>query len=65
MDEPRSRTRYLLVVSYDYTCADGDIIVAAANDKLYAGVCRVIGRPELIDDLRFVHQHDSPPEPGE
>ena len=22
-----------------YTCADGDIIVAA-NDKLYAGVCR-------------------------
>ncbi|MEM8709098.1 MAG: CoA transferase, partial [Actinomycetota bacterium] len=34
--------------------ADGDIIVAAANDKLYAGVCRVIDRPELIDDPRFV-----------
>ncbi len=51
----RGGNRHYSIAPYEsYTCADGDIIVAAANDKLYAGVCRVIGRPELIDDPRFV-----------
>ena len=61
----RGGNRHYSIAPYEsYTCADGDIIVAAANDKLYAGVCRVIGRPELIDDPRFRHQHDPAPEPG-
>jgi crotonobetainyl-CoA:carnitine CoA-transferase CaiB-like acyl-CoA transferase len=30
------------------------MIVAAANDKLYANLCREIGRPDLISDPRFV-----------
>ncbi|MEM8708351.1 MAG: CoA transferase, partial [Actinomycetota bacterium] len=51
----RGGNRHYSIAPYEsYSCADGDIIVAAANDKLYAGVCRVIGRPELIDDPRFV-----------
>ena len=51
----RGGNRHYSIAPYEsYTCTDGDIIVAAANDKLYAGVCRVIGRPELIDDPRFV-----------
>lgn len=33
--------------------ADGYVTVGANNEKLWAALCRVIGRPELIDDPRF------------
>lgn len=33
--------------------ADGEIIIAAGNDRLYATLCVVLGKPELIDDPRF------------
>lgn len=37
----------------DFDCADGKILVAVANNKQFAALCRVIGRPELASDLRF------------
>ena len=38
--------------------ADGEVIVAAGNDKLFASLCEVVGRPELAADARFVTNHD-------
>ena len=34
-------------------CQDGYFTVGANNDKLFAQLCRVIGRPELAADTRF------------
>ena len=52
----RGGNRHPSIAPYEsYTCADGDIIIAAANDKLFAGLCRVIDRPDLIADPRFAH----------
>lgn len=51
----RGGNRHPSIAPYEsYTCADGAIIIAAANDKLFAGLCRAIGRIDLIDDPRFV-----------
>ncbi len=36
-----------------YVARDGHYVLAAANDKLFSAVARVIGRAELIDDPRF------------
>lgn len=32
---------------------DDYFVLAAANDKLWASVCKVIGRIDLVDDMRF------------
>ena len=37
----------------DFDCADGKLLVAVANNKQFAALCRVIGRPELTTDPRF------------
>src|ERR1700744_4909262 len=37
-----------------FATKDGHIAIAAGNDDLWARVCRVIGREELITDERFV-----------
>ncbi|MEM9465513.1 MAG: CoA transferase [Actinomycetota bacterium] len=53
-DPARGGNRHPSIAPYEsYTCADGDIIIAAANDKLFAGLCRVIERIDLVDDPRF------------
>lgn len=39
-----------------FPTADGDLTIAAGNDALYAAMCRVIGRDDLIDDPRFARQ---------
>ena len=42
------------VVPYDtYMCADGEIAVGISEESQYAGFCKAIGMPELIDDPRF------------
>src|SRR5438874_13492708 len=33
--------------------SDGWFTVGAANDKLFDGFCRALGRPDLLDDPRF------------
>jgi crotonobetainyl-CoA:carnitine CoA-transferase CaiB-like acyl-CoA transferase len=38
-----------------YRTRDGDLVVAAGNDKLFRALCRVMGHPEWADDPRFVN----------
>ena len=33
---------------------DGELMIVAGNDKLFAGLCRELGVPELVDDPRFL-----------
>jgi len=41
-----------------FAAADGDLTVAAGNDRLWAAVAEVVGLPELVADPRFVTQLD-------
>ena len=36
-----------------FAAADGWVVVAAGNDRLFARLCEVLGRPELAGDARF------------
>ena len=36
-----------------YRTADGDLVVAAGNDALFASLCEVLGRPEWAREARF------------
>jgi crotonobetainyl-CoA:carnitine CoA-transferase CaiB-like acyl-CoA transferase len=36
-----------------FQCADGYIMIAPGNEKLYRAFCRALNRPELGDDPRF------------
>ncbi|NML12642.1 CoA transferase [Sphingobium sp. AR-3-1] len=40
-------------VRYCFATADGHILVGFVTDDEFAGVCRVLGCPDLPDDLRF------------
>jgi len=37
---------------------DGDLMIVAGNDKLFAALCGVLGVPELADDPRFLTNPD-------
>ena len=51
---PRMGNAHPNVVPYQpFATADGEIIVAAGNDAQFAGLCAVIGRPDLADDPDF------------
>ncbi len=42
------------IVPYQvFSCADGDILIATANDRQYGKLCRVLGLTELADDPSF------------
>jgi crotonobetainyl-CoA:carnitine CoA-transferase CaiB-like acyl-CoA transferase len=36
-----------------FPTADGELMIAAANDRLFAQLCERIGLPALVDDERF------------
>ena len=38
----------------DFSCSDGEILVALGNDRQFRAFCAIIGRPDLPDDPRFV-----------
>jgi crotonobetainyl-CoA:carnitine CoA-transferase CaiB-like acyl-CoA transferase len=43
-----------LIAPYEvFATADGELMIAAANDRLFAQLCERIGLPELVDDGRF------------
>ena len=43
------------IVPYQvFTCADGEILVAAGNDVLYAKLCHAMNLPALAKDPRFI-----------
>lgn len=41
-----------------FRCVDGHIYISAGNDHNYVDLCRVLGRPELSQDPRFVTLRD-------
>jgi crotonobetainyl-CoA:carnitine CoA-transferase CaiB-like acyl-CoA transferase len=51
--------RHPAVAPYEtFATADRDIVVACGNDALYARLCAVIGRPDLLADTRFTTNDD-------
>jgi crotonobetainyl-CoA:carnitine CoA-transferase CaiB-like acyl-CoA transferase len=42
-----------VVIFQAFDTADGQVIVAAANDRLFAKLAGAVGRPELAQDARF------------
>ncbi|WP_135465684.1 CaiB/BaiF CoA transferase family protein [Crenalkalicoccus roseus] len=56
---PRDRTgNPKLIVFQAFDTADGEIVVAAANDRLFARFCAVLGHPEWGADPRFGTNRD-------
>jgi crotonobetainyl-CoA:carnitine CoA-transferase CaiB-like acyl-CoA transferase len=50
----RYGTAFPLIAPYEvFETADGELMIAAANDRLFRTLCERIGRPELADDPRF------------
>jgi len=41
-----------------YPARDRYFVIAAGNDKLWASVCEVVGKPELVTDPRFITVRD-------
>ena len=51
---PRLGNQHPTIVPYEtLTASDGDLVVAAGNDTLFARFCDVIGAPALARDPRF------------
>lgn len=51
----RIGNRYESLYPYDsFKCMDGSCVIGAGNDKLYGLLCKVMQRPELISDPRFL-----------
>jgi len=47
-------TRFPMVAPYEvFPTADGELMIAGGNDRLFRSICEVVGLPELIDDPRF------------
>src|SRR5207302_8393509 len=50
----RLGTAFPLIVPYEvFPTQVGELMIAAANDRLFTRLCHEIGRPELADDPRF------------
>jgi crotonobetainyl-CoA:carnitine CoA-transferase CaiB-like acyl-CoA transferase len=50
----RHGTDFPLIAPYGvFATADGELMIAAANDRLFAALCDVLGVPELAADARF------------
>ncbi len=47
-------TRFPMVAPYEvFPTADGELMVAGGNDRLFRAICDVVGLPELVEDPRF------------
>jgi crotonobetainyl-CoA:carnitine CoA-transferase CaiB-like acyl-CoA transferase len=55
----RHGTAFPLIAPYEaFAARDGELMIAAANDHLFARLCEVIGAPELAADARFATNPD-------
>jgi crotonobetainyl-CoA:carnitine CoA-transferase CaiB-like acyl-CoA transferase len=55
----RHGTAFPLIVPYEvFATSDGELMIAAANDRLFRLLCERIGRSELADDPRFLTNPD-------
>jgi CoA:oxalate CoA-transferase len=56
---PSLGNRHASIAPFEpYDTADRPLIIAAGNDALFARLCRVLGRPELSSDPRFLTNRD-------
>ena len=47
-------TRFPMIAPYEaLSTADGELMVAGGNDRIFVALCDVLGVPELLDDPRF------------
>jgi formyl-CoA transferase/CoA:oxalate CoA-transferase len=54
MSPRRYGTAFPLIAPYEvFATEDGELMIAAANDRLFAQLCERIGLPELAGDARF------------
>jgi CoA:oxalate CoA-transferase len=50
--------RHPSITPFDtFKAAEGWLVICAGNDRLFAELVKVLGRPELSDDARFVDNH--------
>jgi crotonobetainyl-CoA:carnitine CoA-transferase CaiB-like acyl-CoA transferase len=55
----RHGTAFPLIAPYEvFHARDGDVMIAAANDSLFARLCGVLGLPELGQDPRYATNPD-------
>jgi formyl-CoA transferase len=55
----RIGNRYESTYPYDsFKVKDGSVIIGAGNDKLFALLCKEMGKPELVSDPRFAAVKD-------
>jgi crotonobetainyl-CoA:carnitine CoA-transferase CaiB-like acyl-CoA transferase len=55
----RTGNRYEFIYPYDsFEAEDGWIVIGIGNDKLWQGFCEAIGREELKEDERYLHNVD-------
>ncbi len=55
----RHGTAFPLIAPYEvFPTADGELMIAAANDRLFRTLCERIGLPELLTDPRFATNPD-------
>ncbi len=58
-DHQRDGNRHPSIAPYEpVRAADREFVLAAANDRLFARTCEVIGRADLLDDPRFATNGD-------
>ena len=55
----RHRTAFPLIAPYQvFRVRDGELMIAAGNDRLFARLCEALGLPELPTDSRFATNPD-------
>jgi crotonobetainyl-CoA:carnitine CoA-transferase CaiB-like acyl-CoA transferase len=55
----RAGTAFPQIAPYEvFAARDGDLMIVAGNDKLFAAFCDVLGVPQLIADPRFLTNPD-------
>ena len=55
----RIGNRYESTYPYDvFPASDGDVVIAAGNNKLWAILCNVMGKPELAEDPMYLNVKD-------
>ena len=58
-EPPRMGNAHATVIPYDvFKAADGNFIIASGNDAQFQRLMRLLGRPELAEDARFLENKD-------
>jgi crotonobetainyl-CoA:carnitine CoA-transferase CaiB-like acyl-CoA transferase len=58
-EPPRMGNAHATVIPYDvFKAADGDFIIASGNDAQFQRLMRLLGRPDLAEDTRFLENKD-------